>query len=124
MILDKGERISQPEWFRLCIDPEFRAFVEDTARAFTTNRELQQDLHQEAFLAIGEAMCNQGLAYYRAAAVRAMERYRKRDQRYFRERRKIIALMKERVLMGEPIYGYPGRPSKKLRFFLKNRGKK
>ena len=124
MIQDRGERISQPEWFRLCIDPEFKHFLRQSAYAFTPIRELQEDLCQEAYLAIGEAKRYRSIAYYRKVAVRAMDAYRKREARYFRNKDKIIELMKWRVLMGEPLYGRSGRPLKKLRFFIKNPGEK
>ena len=85
----------KPEWWRICEDPELNQFFRKMARTKTHVPELQEDLRQEAWLAIceylsgikppagqGEVRDQKSLEYYKNIGYRAMDRLRKREEKY------------------------------------------
>ena len=115
----------KPEWWRICEDPELNQFFREMARTKTHVPELQEDLCQEAWLAVCEylsgikppagkdadARNQKSLEYYKNIGYRAMDRLRKREERYRelfkpwiksphyeRERRKRIRIRKKKKL--------------------------
>jgi len=100
--------------------PELRQHIVDTAKAFTRSIELQEDLAQEAYLALAEAEAGKSARWYQAVAYRAMDNYRKREGGRFRKDQRIREIMRGRVLAGKPVYGRQGRPVKR-KFIKKTR---
>lgn len=87
--------VEKPEWWRICEDPELDAFFCEMAQTKTRIPELQEDLRQEAWLAICEYLAGikppmghddardkKSLEYYKNIGYRAMDKLRKREERY------------------------------------------
>jgi len=85
----------KPEWWRICEDPELKQFFREMAQTKTHVPELQEDLRQEAWLAICEYLSGikppaghdvvrdqKRLEYYKNIGYRAMDRLRKREEKY------------------------------------------
>lgn len=96
--------------------PEFRQYVIDLARSFTKNKELREDCCQEAWIEVSKLPEDKTIGYYRNAVGRAMERCKKREQRYFRRQSEIKRIMGERLRAGKSLYD-----RKKVRIIVKKR---
>jgi hypothetical protein len=85
----------KPDWWRICENQELEGFFCEMARTKTRIPELQDDLRQEAWLAVCEylsgikppagtddARTQKSLEYYKNIGYRAMDRLRKREEKY------------------------------------------
>ena len=86
----------KPEWYKICEDPELCSYFQEMARTKTHVPELREDLVQEAWLAICEYLSGikppagktsrgrdqKTLEYYKNIGYQAMDKYRKREERY------------------------------------------
>ena len=62
-------------------DASLRQYFMDKAKNLARENELRADLYQEAWLRVGESASGLTLAFYKKQGFKAMDAYRKREQR-------------------------------------------
>lgn len=81
------DRMSTAEWIDLFKYSRLRQYFLDMARAITRHAELQEDLYQEAWMAVGESPGGNREEYYQEQGFKAMDRFRKTFMRWNKKER-------------------------------------
>lgn len=74
--------MKKPEWWKICESPELEERFCEIAKSFTRNPELQEDLVQEAWLAVCEYLSGIKPAseVYKGGAAAGVDEFQSRDQ--------------------------------------------